>query len=262
MIFLEGLPSIFLGIVVYFHLADDPTKARWLSFAEKHEIAAALAVERAEASMSTSPATAWDALRNPKVWALGVVYFGTNAGIIGLLYFLPQVVKSFETNFGVKYSIVDIGLITAIPFGCAVVAMLIWGRVLSNRQVGAAHVAGPLLVCAAALSVALLLKTPYQSIIAFAVGASSCFCTITTFWQLPRRFMSDRAAAAGIALITSIGVSAGFLLPYFIGWVKDTTGSFALAFIGIAVTMVIAAAVLVVLEACLRGVGPTQLATE
>jgi MFS family permease len=262
MLFLEGLPSILLGIVAYFHLADDPAKARWLSSAEKKEIAAALAAEHADASTSTSPATAWDALRHPKVWALGVVYFGTNAGIIGLLYFLPQVVKSFESSFGVKYSIVDVGLITAIPFGCAVVIMLIWGRLVSRRQIGAVHVAGPLLVCAAALSVALLLKSPYQSIIAFAIGASSCFCTITTFWQLPSRFMSDRAAAAGIALITSIGVSSGFLLPYFIGWVKDTTGSFELAFIGIAVTMVIAATVVVILEARLRGVGPTRLATE
>jgi MFS family permease len=262
MIFLEGLPSIVLSIVAYFHLADDPEKSRWLSSDDKHEIAAALAVERAEAATSASPATAWDALKNPKVWALGIVYFGTNAGVIGLLYFLPQVVKSFEANFGVKYSITDIGLITAIPFGCAVVIMLIWGRVVSRRHVGAMHIAGPLLVCAASLSMALLLKSPYQAIIAFAIGASSCFCTITTFWQLPSRFMSDRAAAAGIALITSIGVSSGFLLPYFIGWAKDVTGTFALAFIGIAVTMVLAAAVVMVLEASLRTTGTARLASE
>jgi MFS transporter, ACS family, tartrate transporter len=262
MIFLEGLPSVALGMLTWFCLADNPAQARWLSAEEKAEISAALEAERAQAATGASPVTPWDAIRNPKVWALGIVYFGTNAGIIGLLYFLPQVVKSFEANFGVKYSITDIGLITAIPFGCAVVLMLAWGRVVSRQYIGAIHVAGPLLVCAAALSVALLLKSPYQSILAFAIGASACFCTITTFWQLPSRFLTDRAAAAGIALITSIGVSSGFLLPYFIGWIKDVTGTFALAFIAIAVTMVIAATVVAVLEMRLRVAASARLASE
>jgi MFS family permease len=262
MILLEGLPSIILGVVAYFWLADDPSRSRWLSAADKNEIAAALTVEQAQAAAATSPSSAWKALKNPKVWALGIVYFGTNAGIIGLLYFLPQVIKTFEGTFGVKYSITDIGLITAIPFGVAVIATLIWGRLVSRSQISAAHVAGPLLVCAAALSVALLLKSPYQSIAALAIGASACFCSITTFWQLPSRILTDRAAAAGIALITSIGVSSGFLLPYFIGWVKDATGTFVLAFIGIAVAMVIASAVVVLLEAGRYKMDQTGLASE
>ncbi|NPT57336.1 MFS transporter [Paraburkholderia elongata] len=262
MILLEGVPAIILAGIAYFWLTDDPSRSRWLSAAERSEIAAALAAERAEAAAATSPSSALRALGNPKVWALGVVYFGTNAGIIGLLYFLPQVIKTFESTFGVKYSLMDIGLITAIPFGVAVVATLIWGRVVSRHQVGAWHVAGPLLVCAAALSVALLLKSPYQSIIALSIGSAACFCSITTFWQLPSRILTDRAAAAGIALITSIGVSSGFLLPYFIGWVKDTTGTFVLAFVGIAATMVLASITVTLLETRWRKIGQPQLASE
>jgi nitrate/nitrite transporter NarK len=117
-------------------------------------------------------------------------------------------------------------------------------------------------VCAATLSVALLLKSPYQAIIALSIGASACFCSITTFWQLPSRILTDRAAAAGIALITSIGVSSGFLLPYFIGWVKDTTGTFVLAFVGIAATMVLASIVVMLLETRWREVAHPRLASE
>jgi MFS transporter, ACS family, tartrate transporter len=252
MIFLEGLPSIALGIVAWFCLADNPASARWLSAAEKAEIAAALRAERTAATTSASPVTPWETLRNARVWALGVVYFGMNTGVIGLLYFLPLVVKSFEAAFHVKYSVIDVGLVTAIPFGTAVILTLIWGHIVSRRHVTAMHVAGPLLVCAAALSVALLLNSPYQAVIAFAIGTSACFCTMSTFWQLPSRFLTDRAAAAGIALITGIGVSSGFLLPYFIGWIKDVTGTFAPAFIAIAAMMVIAAAVVIMLEARLR----------
>jgi nitrate/nitrite transporter NarK len=81
-----------------------------------------------------------------------------------------------------------------------------------------------------------------------AIGTSACFCSISTFWQLPRNILTDRAAAAGIALITSIGVSSGFVLPYFIGWVRDTTGTFQLAFIGIAVAMAVGAALAIALD--------------
>jgi MFS family permease len=262
MLLLEGLPAIVLGVAAWFWLSDDPARSRWLSAAEKDEIAVALAAEQAQATAGTASTGALRALGNPKVWALGLVYFGTNAGIIGLLYFLPQVVKTFEHTFGVTYSLTDIGLITAIPFGVAVVAMLVWGRLVSRRHVDARHVAGPLLVCAAALSVALLLQSPYQAIIALSIGTSACFCSITTFWQLPSRILTDRAAAAGIALITSIGVSSGFLLPYFIGWIKDTTGTFVLAFIGIAATMVLASIVVILLDTRWREVGQTRLASE
>jgi MFS transporter, ACS family, tartrate transporter len=248
--------------VVYFCLPDGPQAARWLSDSDKREIAAALASEQAQAAAATPSGSAWRALANGKVWALGLVYFGTNAGVIGLLYFLPQVVKSFQVAFHVKYSLTQIGLITAIPFGTSAIAMLVWGRLVSRHNMNAWHVAGPLLVSAAALACALYLKSPYETIIALSIGTSACFSSITTFWQLPSRILTDRAAAAGIALITSIGVSSGFLLPYFIGWIKDVTGSFALAFIGIAVAMVIASAVVVLLETRQRAIAVGQFAGE
>jgi MFS transporter, ACS family, tartrate transporter len=262
MLLLEGVPAMLLGVVVYFWLPDGPEAAGWLSAGEKQEIASALEAERAQAAAATPSGSVWGALANPKVWALGVVYFGTNAGVIGLLFFLPQVVKNFQAAFHVKYTLTQIGLITAIPFGFSIIAMLVWGRLVSRQSMNAWHVAGPLLVSAASLSAALYLKSPYETIIALAIGTSACFSSITTFWQLPSRILTDRAAAAGIGLITSIGVSSGFLLPYFIGWVKDVTGSFALAFIGIACAMVIASAVVVRLEAPQRALGAVRLAGE
>jgi nitrate/nitrite transporter NarK len=262
MLLLEGLPSILLGAVVYVWLPDGPEAASWLSNNEKQEIVTALATERAQAAAATPSDSAWSALANGKVWALGLVYFGTNAGVISLLYFLPQVVKSFQVAFDVKYTIVQIGLITAIPFGTSGIAMLVWGRLVSRHSMNAWHVAGPLLVSAAALSCALYLKSPYETIVALSIGTSACFSSITTFWQLPSRILTGRAAAAGIGLITSIGVSSGFLLPYFIGWVKDATGSFALAFIGIAIAMVLASGVVVLLETRQRAIGEAQLAGE
>ncbi|MGN5476900.1 MFS transporter [Cupriavidus basilensis] len=254
MMFLEGIPSIALGIFVFFYLPDGPAKARWLTTSERTTVASVLALEQKQTAGRNDQGrdSVSTVLSNPRVWALGAVYFGVNAGIVLLLFFLPQVVASFEKTLGVKYTITQIGMITAIPFAFAAISMLVWGRIVQQRQLTSKHVASPLLVCAIALTAAMWVQSPYAAIAAFAVGAAGCFCTMTTFWQLPTKFLVERAAAAGIALITSLGVCAGFVLPYFIGWSRDVTGHFAVAFYGVSALMVVSAVIVTVLEASRR----------
>jgi nitrate/nitrite transporter NarK len=83
---------------------------------------------------------------------------------------------------------------------------------------------------------------------AFAIACAACFSSMAPFWQLPSRLLSGKAAAAGIGLIAALGASAGFVLPYLIGWVKDRTGSFELAFLSIGVVMLLGAFVVMLLE--------------
>ncbi|MBU9426953.1 MFS transporter [Burkholderia gladioli] len=246
MILLEGVPAMLLGVVAWFWLPDGPHAWRGLGEADHARLRTALAAEQESAAAAVQPDSARKALGNPKVWALGLVYFGINSGIIGLLYFLPQVVKTFSGS--AHLSLTRIGLISAVPFAVAVVGVLAWGRLVSRRRVHAGHVAGPLMLSAVTLASALYLVSPLATVAVLAVGTTACFCSISTFWQLPTRILTDRAAAAGIALITSIGVSSGFLMPYFIGWVRDTTGTFRLAFIAIAVAMTIGSALAIVLD--------------
>ena len=54
----------------------------------------------------------------------------------------------------------------------------------------------------------------------------SLFGALPVFWTLPTAVLSGTAAAAGIAVINSIGNLSGFFGPYAMGWIKDTTGSF------------------------------------
>ncbi|MGT2454018.1 hypothetical protein ACU4GI_12275 [Cupriavidus basilensis] len=96
-------------------------------------------------------------------------------------------------------------------------------------------------------------SSPYAAIAAFAMGSAGCFCSMTTFWQLPTRFLSVRSAAAGIGFISSLGVSAGFVLPTIIGWAKDVTGHFAAGFYGVSLLLIIGAAAVGLLEAGRNG---------
>lgn len=248
MILLEALPAIIMGVVVYLLLPDSPEQSRWLSAAEKDEVRLALQRERADLPASNS-ASVGQVLRKPIIWALGLVYFGINATIISLLYFLPQVVKGFEASFNVKYSIFEVGQITAIPFTASIIAMAFYGRFVRKRPFSVLFVSAPMIISALALASALYMSSPIQTMVAFSIGATGCFCSISTFWQLPSRLLSDRGAAAGIALITSIGVASGMFVGWFIGAVKDATGSYNLAMLVVAGFMTVSAILVLCMEA-------------
>jgi MFS transporter, ACS family, tartrate transporter len=248
MLLLEGLPAVLLGIFVFFYLPESPRRAGWMSEQDSLELESLLDIEKNRANVSKSNISVWDVIKNPYIWTLGAVYFGINTGIVILLYFLPQVIKTFEAAFGVKYTVFDVGLIAAIPFGFSVICMLLWGSYLSRRRLAAWHVAVPLAICAISIGIALSLPSPIQIMIAFAIAAASCFSTMSPFWQLPSRFLSGKAAAAGIGVISSLGVSSGCVLPYLIGWIKDRTGSFSPAFLVMAGIIFAASIMVLMLE--------------
>ncbi|TCG05529.1 MFS transporter [Paraburkholderia steynii] len=248
MLLLEGLPAVLLGILVFFYLPTSPRHSKWLKESELNELEEAIANEKAQGSGQQAETSVMSAVKDARVWALGIVYYGINAGILVLLFFLPQVIKTFEASFGVKYSMADVGLITAIPFGFAVVCMLLWARYLSKRGVAAWHIGVPLGIGALALASALMMPSPFLVMAAFAIAAAACFSCMAPFWQLPSRFLSGKAAAAGIGLISMLGIASGFTLPYAIGMIKDKTGSFAPAFTFIGLLMFIGALTAVALE--------------
>lgn len=110
MLLLEGVPALILGFIVLARFPDSPQKAKWLSPRELEEISSALEAERADVSAENKQFAVKEIFISGKILALGLVYFAVNSGIICLLYFLPQVVKSMEAVYGTKYSIVEVGL--------------------------------------------------------------------------------------------------------------------------------------------------------
>lgn len=99
------------------------------------------------------------------------------------------------------------------------------------------------MVCAVSIGVVLALPSPVLIMAAFAIASAACFSSMASFWRLPSRLLSSRAAAAGIGLIAALGASTGFVLPYLIGWVKDRSGSFEPALLSVGVVMRVGAAV-------------------
>jgi ACS family tartrate transporter-like MFS transporter len=158
MFFAEGVPAVLLGALVLVLLPSRPSQASWLTEQERSVLEARITAEDIAEVAREVPTRA--ALTNPRVLVLSVVYFGIVFGLYVLAFFLPQVIKGFQQQFHVRLSLVEIGLITAVPYAFASVAMLLWARHSDRTGERAAHVAIAAFVGAVAIAAALHMSSP------------------------------------------------------------------------------------------------------
>jgi ACS family tartrate transporter-like MFS transporter len=150
-----------------------------------------------------------------------MVYFGAVATNYGLSFFLPQIVKAFGLNTFLTT------LVSATPYVVGLIGMVWWGRRSDRVAERRFHAAFPLFVAAAGIALSTALDDPLLKMISLCVAGFGIFACLPVFWTLPTAFLSGAAAAAGIAVINSIGNLAGFAGPFAMGWIKDRTGSYA-----------------------------------
>jgi MFS transporter, ACS family, tartrate transporter len=216
---IEALPAIILSVFVFFYLTDSPADAAWLEPGERAWLADRLLAERRQRE-AVREYTVTQALVDPRVIALSLVYFGAVATNYGLGFFLPQIVK----GFGLSTFMTTV--VSAVPYAVGTFAMVWFG--LRSDRVGERrfHTAIPLFIAAAGIAASTALDDPTLKMIAFCVAGFGIFACLPVFWTLPTAFLSGAAAAAGIAIINSIGNLAGFAGPFAMGWIKDHTGSY------------------------------------
>ncbi len=216
---LEAAPAIVLSVVVLFYLTDRPALADWLSDDERNWLASRLEAEEKQ-RIRAQHFTVRQALLNPRVLALSLVYFGAVACNYGVGFFLPQIVKAFGLDY------LWTGIVTAIPYVVGVVGIVLWGRRSDRMQERKGHAAFALAVAAVGIAATTFLPDPTLKMIAFSIAAFGVFGCLPVFWTLPTSFLSGAAAAGGIAIINSIGNLSGFAGPYLMGYLKDRTGDY------------------------------------
>ncbi len=234
MFLVEGIPSILVGLWVLAYLDDRITHAKWLTDDEKALLQRNIANEDQH---KEDPPVA-QVLSSPRVWLMSAIYFSFVMGLYGVSFWLPTIIK----QTGVKGAL-DVGLLTAIPYGCAVIGMILFARSADRRGERRWHIAIPALAGA----VGLVLSVQWHSdttmaMVALTIATIGILTTLPLFWSLPTSFLAGTGAAAGIALINSLGNLAGFLSPYAVGWLKDMTQSTDSGMYLLAVCMVVGAA--------------------
>lgn len=244
MFFGVAIPAILVGVIAWFYLTDKPADAKWLTPAERDWLTTRLEEEdRAKgASGARGHGNPMAALTSGRVWLFALMYFGLIYGLYALAFFLPTIIGGFETRFGTHFNVFQKGLITAIPYLPAAFALFLWSRDATKRGVRSWHIAVPALVGAVSVPLALQMGSPAATIAVITVTACAIFSALPNFWALPARFLSGAAAAAGIALINTVGNLAGFVAPYITGMAKDMTGSYQLPMLIVGAMMLMSAA--------------------
>src|ERR1017187_2874553 len=218
MFLLEGIPAVALGGLALKYLGDRPEDARWLLPQERVWLVETLRQER---SVVAREGGAFAALRSGRIWMLAMVYFGVNTVSYGVSLWLPTLIRSLSgvSNFA-------IGVLSAIPYVAAAIAMVAVGLHSDHTGERRWHTAVPAFAGALALTGAAYSTSVGPAILAISVAVLGVFSMAGPFWAMPTSLLSGTAAAAGIAFINSVGNLGGFVGPYVIGVVRTSTGQF------------------------------------
>ncbi|MGF0238751.1 MFS transporter [Rhodococcus sp. IEGM1300] len=228
---IEGLPAVVLGAAVFFLLRDRIADAHWLSPEEKRGMQAAL-----DREASDKPGhSVRDGLFNPKIWLLGAVYFCLVLGQYVISFWMPTIIRDSGVAEPWK-----IGVLTAIPYSVAAISMVIVGRSSDRHREYRWHLA----MCACIGAAGVVFGTLFGAnlilaMVGLTIGTAAMISSLPVFWGMPTAVVGGAAAAAGIALINSLGNVAGFFSTIVVGWLTQVTGNTQVAMYFMAGVLVI-----------------------
>jgi ACS family tartrate transporter-like MFS transporter len=233
----EAIPTLVIGVLTYFVLTDRPEQAKFLNEEERKWLVDTIARER-RATEAVRRYSLWEALYNPKVLLLALNYFGIVTASLGMLIFIPQIIKSLGTT-----SNMTVGWLTMIPYICGAIAMVTWGRVSDRMNERRWNLFVGCLFSFVGLLIAAMTMGTWWALVGMSIAAMGFYGSKGPFFAMPPMFLSGPALAAGIAWINSIGNLGGFFGPWYVGAMKDLTGSYAGGLYGLALLGLIAAVV-------------------
>jgi MFS transporter, ACS family, tartrate transporter len=233
----EAIPTVVIGVLTYFVLTDRPEQAKFLTAEERNWLVTRIAAER-RATEAVRKFTLWEALYNPKVLLLALNYIGIVTASLGMLIFIPQMIKSLGS-----YSNMTVGWLTMIPYLCGAVAMVVWGRISDRMNERRWNLFFGCVLSTVGLVIAGLTMGTWWALVGMSIAAMGFYGSKGPFFAMPPMFLSGAGLAAGIAWINSLGNLGGFFGPWYVGVMKDLTGSYAGGLYGLALLGLVAAIV-------------------
>ncbi|HEV3501460.1 MAG TPA: MFS transporter [Bradyrhizobium sp.] len=233
----EAVPTVVIGVVTFFVLTDRPEQAKFLTAEERNWLVTTIAAER-RATEAVRKFTLWQALYNPKVLLLALNYLGIVTASLGMLIFIPQMIKSLG-----DYSNMTVGWLTMIPYTCGGIAMVVWGRISDRMNERRWNLFIACVFSTVGLVIAGMTMGTWWALVGMSIAAMGFYGSKGPFFAMPPMFLSGAGLAAGIAWINSLGNLGGFFGPWYVGVMKDLTGSYAGGLYGLALLGLIAAIV-------------------
>ncbi|WP_421376583.1 MFS transporter [Paraburkholderia sp. DD10] len=221
MFIIEGAPAIVLGLIAAFYLVDGPQHASWLNAEEKAQLIAQRDEDRRPISGAHSSRALIQALRNPRVYLFAFIYFSLTCASLTLSFWMPLMIR----DFGI-HDVLAISLYSVVPNAVGAVGLILIARHSDRRGERRRHFAACTIGGGIALSLLTLHLSSFPAMLAIlSLAAVLIFAALPIFWTVPSSYLSGTVAAAGIALISSIGITSGIVSPWVIGLIKTHTGS-------------------------------------
>ena len=216
----EAAPTVVIGIAILFYVTDRPAEAHWLAPAERAWLGDTIDAERRRIE-ARRKISIWRSFWDPKVLLLALNYFGIVTASLGMLLFLPQIVKQLGlTNM-------QVGWASMLPYICGAISMGVWGWISDRMGERRWNLFWSCALSTVGLVIAGLFVGTWWSLVGMCIAATGLYGTKGPFWSMPSALLTGAAAASGIAWINSIGNLGGFFGPSIVGFVRQSTGSFA-----------------------------------
>jgi MFS transporter, ACS family, tartrate transporter len=215
---IEAIPALIAGVAVWRWLPDGPDHAGWLQDDERAWLAARLEGEE-EVRLRHERHTLGEVFKDRRILAFALLYYTMVINVYGLSFWVGEIVDKVG-----GLSDVGKGFVTAIPYAVAIVGMVVIPRNSDRTGERKLHCAVSFGLAAIAFAVSTIVS-PVMAIVMLAIGLFFLLGAHAVFWTMPAALLSGAAAAAGIAMINSIGNLGGFAGPYLVGLMKDATGS-------------------------------------
>ena len=219
---LEGLPSTAVGIIALFYLTDRPEKARWLTPVERSWLAKRMQQEETHREAAHG-FTLWQAITDPRIWLLCLIYFTVAMGSNSYGAYLPKIIDGAFKDVNK----LQIGLLGAVPSIVTIIGMVLIARHSDRTGERRWHIALSAFLAATGWVLVALVPSPFLVLLGLSMAYLGMLSMISLFWTLPTSFLSGASAAGGIAFINSIGNLGGYVGPDVISKVKTQTGSFS-----------------------------------
>ncbi|MEI9852730.1 MAG: MFS transporter [Sphingomonas sp.] len=245
---IEGLPATVLGVILYIVLRNGPNDVHWLTSDEKAMVAQEMETERVAQAAAGIRHRFGDAFRNPNIWCVVVANFCNLSTLYGIQFWMPTIIQRVSGANVFNTGLIAAGL-SLIP--CAV--LILNGRHSDRTRERRWHATTGFAVALVGLTIAgCFPDNAWLALTGLVIANSGAVIVSGTLFSLPATFVMGAAAAAGFALITTIGNFSGYFTPFLFGVLREATGSFSAGFFGMGATAVIGAAAILITPALRR----------
>jgi MFS transporter, ACS family, tartrate transporter len=216
---IEALPAVLLGLFILRIMTDRPAKAAWLAEDERSWLQTRLDNESREVERDGH--MTWKrALGDPRVVALSMIYLGSVTANYGIVFFMPQIVKELGLSDMMT------GLVSSGPYVIGTFGLLAWGWSSDRNKERRWHLIAASTLGALGLAFAAWSGATYWALLGMSAATAGIYGSRAAFWPMPSIFLTGTAAAGAIAMINAVGNLCGYVGPFVVGWIKDSTHSF------------------------------------